>query len=347
MTKLLIIGFAQPGHMGSYLAAAARRLGLDWNIIDAARADASSRLVRAANWYLGDKRPANLRRFGAEVIATCVATKPDVVLTTGHAPLARGHIERLREFGIKAINYSTDDPWNPALRANWFLSALAAYDAVFSTRVANLHQFRDSGVRSVYYLPFAYDPEVHQPWPENAPAGPRCDVIFVGGSDSDRLPLITALIDAGLKVALFGGYWDRFAKTNPFSHGIVDQNAIRAASASAQICLCLVRRANRDGNTMRSFEAAAIGGCILAEDTPDHRELFGPEDDAVRYFTTNSQMVRQAKLLIADTAARARLSLRLRQRMTGRNDTYSDRLKSMLDAVVERESCVREAIGAR
>ena len=62
------------------------------------------------------------------------------------------------------------------------------------------------------------------------------------------------------------------------------QVTIRAASASAKVCLCLVRRANRDGHTMRSFEAAAIGGCILAEDTADHREIFGPEDYAARYF---------------------------------------------------------------
>jgi hypothetical protein len=255
MTKLTIVGFAQPGHTGSYLTAAARRLGLDWNIVDAARSNASSRLVRVVNWYLCDKRPARLRRFGAEVIATCAATKPDIVLTTGHAPLARDHIKRLRELGIKVINYSTDDPWNPAQRADWFLSALSAYDAVFTPRTANLDDFRHIGVRSVHYLPFAYDPDVHRPWPENAPAGPPCEVLFVGGCDSDRLPLITSLIDSGINVALFGGYWNRFAKTSHCWRGIVDQDTIRAASAATKICLCLVRRANRDGNTMRSFEA--------------------------------------------------------------------------------------------
>jgi spore maturation protein CgeB len=282
------------------------------------------------------------------VITICTATKPDVVLTTGHAPLARDHIERLRGLGIKVINYSTDDPWNPAQRADWFLSALPAYDAVFTPRTANLDDFRHIGVRSVHYLPFAYDPDVHRPWPENAPAGPPCDVLFVGGCDPDRLPLITGLIDAGINVALFGGYWNRFAKTIPYSRGIAGQDVIRAASAAAKICLCLVRRANRDGNTMRSFEAAAIGGCILAEDTPDHRELFGSDDDAVRYFATNSEMIRRAKFLLANSSDRHRLSLRLRQRTIGRHDTYSDRLKGMLDVVSEQQSNLqREAIHAR
>ena len=35
--KLLIVGFGKPGHMGHYLASAATRLGLDYQIIDAVR----------------------------------------------------------------------------------------------------------------------------------------------------------------------------------------------------------------------------------------------------------------------------------------------------------------------
>jgi hypothetical protein len=95
----------------------------------------------------------------------------------------------------------------------------------------------------------------------------------------------------GLDVALFGGYWDRYSKTRSYWRGLAGQDAIRFASAAARICLCLVRRANRDGHTMCSFEAAAIGGCILVEETADHRELFGPNDHAVRYFKTIPEMV--------------------------------------------------------
>jgi spore maturation protein CgeB len=330
VTTLLIVGFGEPGHMGSYLAAAARQLGLDCKVIDAGRADARSRLVRAFYWRFLDRRPVWLRRFSAEVMERCIAIKPDVVLTTGHAPLDRPHIERLRGLGIKVINYSTDDPWNPAQRANWFLSALPAYDAVFTTRRANLDDFRRCSVQAAYYLPFAYDPEIHRPWPETVAAGAPSDVLFVGGCDPDRLDLIRALLEAGLDLALFGGYWDRFSETRPHWRGIVDQDVIRAASVTARLCLCLVRRANRDGSVMRSFEAAAIGGCILAEDTPDHRELFGPDDNAVRYFATSSQMVHQAKRLVADVEARHRLSRRLQERVECRKETYANRLASML-----------------
>jgi spore maturation protein CgeB len=335
--RLLIVGFSQAGHMGSYLAAAAARLGLSYDIIDAQKSQARIRPVRAFYWRCRDRRPARLSEFGAEVIQLCLARKPDVVITTGHAPLDRNHLERLRSLGIDVINYSTDDPWNPTQRADWFLKALPAYDAVFSTRRANLDDFRRIGVKSVLYLPFGYDPDVHRPWPEHSAASAASDVLFVGGCDSDRLCLITPLVEAGIQVALFGGYWDRSPKTRPYWRGMADQDAIRAASAAAKVCLCLVRRANRDGNVMRSFEAAAIGGCILAEDTFDHRELFGPDDYAVRYFSSDAQMVEQARLLLDDAVARRRLSVQLRERIRDRKDTYADRLGTMLNSTAMLE----------
>ena len=316
--------------MGGYLAAAARQLGLDFQLVDANAADAPTRLERSFYFHFRGKRPARLDRFAAQVVDTCARAKPGVVLTTGRAPLDRSHIEVLRARGIRVVNYSTDDPWNPTQYAPWFLSALSSYDAIFTTRRANVDDFRNCGVRAVYYLPFGYDPDVHRPWPNNGRTATPSDVLFVGGCDSDRLPMIGALIDAGLDVALFGGYWDRHSKTRPYWRGMADQDTIRSASAAARVCLCLVRRANRDGHVMRSFEAAAIGGCMLAEDTADHRELFGPQDHAVRYFGTMAEMVQQAKMLVADAEMRRRLSFGLRKRLALGSHTYANRLAEML-----------------
>jgi hypothetical protein len=68
-------------------------------------------------------------------------------------------------------------------------------------------------VHDVHCLPFAYGPEVHRPWPEDATTGASSDVVFVRGCDADRIPLIRALIDAKFDVALLGGYWGRHLKT--------------------------------------------------------------------------------------------------------------------------------------
>jgi spore maturation protein CgeB len=329
--KVLIVGYAQPGQMGNYLASAANRLRLDYEIMDARNAETTNRFAQKFYWHLRGKRPAHLARFAAQVLEVCAASAPSVVITTGgRAPLERSHIERLRGMGIKVANYSTDDPWNPVLYAPWFVSALSAYDAVFTPRRANTDDFHRCGVQNLHYLPFAYDPDVHRPWPAGNPASASSDLLFVGGCDDERLPLISALAAAGLNLALFGRYWGNHAETFRHWRGMADQDTIRATSATAAICLCLVRRANRDGHVMRSFEAAAIGGCILAEDTPDHREIFGPNDGAVRYFKTTIDLVREARNLKADPDARGRLATALRKRMAVRSDTYTDRLTTML-----------------
>jgi spore maturation protein CgeB len=328
---LLLLGYDRPGQMGNYLAAGAERLGLDYRIMDLTESETNNRYLQKFFWRFRGKRPANWKRFASQALETCATLKPTIVLTTGgRVPLERSHVERLRDTGIKVINYSTDDPWNPALYARWFVAALPVYDAVFTPRRANILELRQCGVRDVQYLPFGYDPIIHRAWEENSPSGKQSDVLFVGACDSERLPMISALADAGLNLALYGRYWDDHSKTAAHSRGVANQDTIRAASASAAVCLCLVRRGNRDGHVMRSFEAAAIGGCILAEDTEDHRELFGENADSALYFRTTPELVEGAKRLVADPQTRRGMSLRLRERMAARADTYADRLSTML-----------------
>ena len=108
--KLLIVGDNEAGDMGSYLASAARQLGLDYHIIDAR---APRRAVGWSEVFTGGSvtkgRPGS-SSSGGKSLETCAATKYDFVLTTGRAPLDRSHILKLRDLGASVINYSTDDP---------------------------------------------------------------------------------------------------------------------------------------------------------------------------------------------------------------------------------------------
>lgn len=330
--RVLVVGVMKPGHMGVYLSSAARQIEFDYQSIDTDQAEARTRVVQSFYWRFRDKRPAHLGRFARSVVAACERYRPDVVVTTGRAPLLTHHIAQMQAFGAKVINYSTDDPWNTKQRAPWSVATLPAYDVVFTPRRANLSQFRDIGVKRLHYLPFAYDPEIHKPWPAEAQPERKCDVLFVGGCDEDRLSLMGDLARAGFNLALFGGYWDRHELTRPFARGIADQDAIRSASASAGITLCLVRRANRDEHVMRSYEAAAIGGCILAEDTCDHRNLFG---DAACYFATNDDLIKKVMALSNDAHTRSTLANRLRARLRDDRDSYASRLSEIVDVALQ------------
>jgi spore maturation protein CgeB len=85
---------------------------------------------------------------------------------------------------------------------------------------------------------------------------------------------------------------------------------------------------------MRTFEAAASGACMLAEDTPEHRSFFGPDGECVLYFNSAGRMIAQANRLLADGALRGLLAAAAHRRITaeGRH-TYADRLRAMLQVV--------------
>jgi spore maturation protein CgeB len=256
--------------------------------------------------------------------------------------LNRYVLARVRAAGAVTANYLTDDPWNPVHYARWFMRALPQYSLIFSPRRANLPDLRAIGPSAVHYLPFAYDPTLHfveVPAPDALDY--QSDVLFIGGGDRDRLPHCRALAAAGLKLAVYGDYWNRYPDMKRFFRGYADTRTLRMATKGARVCLCLVRRANRDGHTMRTFEAAAMGGCLLVEDTVEHREIFGGDGDAVSYFGSIPGMVERAKSLLKHDADRHRLASTAHARITQGGNTYADRLQTILEVACRKSAPTR------
>ncbi len=324
--RVLIVGNPETIHVGAHFRAAAETLGAAVELCDIRRAFDAPWALRQFNWRLRSHRPPRLDAFGADLLKTAKKFQPALVLVTGIAPVTRDTIEALHAQHARVVNFLTDDPWNPAHHAPWFLRTLAAYDAIYSPRRANLTDLKNAGCRGVEYLPFAYNPHIHFRDETNAIGS---DVLFAGGADADRVPYMQALVGAGLDLRLYGGYWERHAYTRPFAHGHADMATLRHAVNGARVCLGLVRRANRDGHVMRTFELPAMGGCLLLEDTSDHREIFGADGDAAIYFQTKEEMVTRARWLIAQGAERARLAQAAHARITQGTHTYADRLRDI------------------
>lgn len=336
--RLLIVGNPSEIHVGSHLAKAARMLGIEVDMLDMTQAFAAPRVVRSL-WWRWDRRPFRLRTFSRAVVEQCRTFQPTWLLTTGLAPVDEAALQEIGRMGIARLNYLTDDPWNPAHRARWFFRAVLHYDHVFSPRQANLEDLRRLGCREVTYLPFAYNPTLHFPEPPctvEEKARFACDVVFAGGADRDRVPYIAALIRAGFNVGLYGGYWERYPETRAHARGHVDMPTLRKAIGGAKVALCLVRRANRDGHVMRTFEVPAMKACMLTEDTQEHREIFGPEGEAVLYFRTPDEMITKLRWLLDHDDERRRLAAAARARIINGRNTYKDRLMTMLELADNR-----------
>lgn len=336
--SVVLVGNPGSIHVGGHLLAAARSAGVAVTLCDVHQADRGPRWFRRGYWRLAGKRPTGLGAFSRQVAEACGRFGAECLLAVGIAPLLRRDLELLGRQGVRRLNYLTDDPWNPAHRAGWFMEALKGYDLIFSTRRANLEDLRRASSARVHWLPFAYNPQVHFPEPapgtQAEPAG--CDVLFAGGADPARVRMIEPLIRGGFRVALYGGYWERFALTRSCARGHADLPLLRRAVGRAKIVLGLVRRANRDGHSMRSFEVPAMGGCLLAEETLEHREIFGEEAEAVRYFKTPREMVEKIRWLLGRESERRRLARAARARISEGRHTYRDRLEVMLELAGQR-----------
>jgi spore maturation protein CgeB len=330
--RLLLVANPQGTHVGAHLYEAAQALGVPVRLCDVNQAFDAPRWLVRLNWQLRGRRPAQLRTFSKSVVQVCRDFQPSCLLSTGIAPLDAEALIAIRDLGIARLNYLTDDPCNPAHCATFFLRALPHYDRVFSPRQSNLNSLRAHGCHEVSYLPFAYAPSQH--FGDHAAPGEgsglASDIIFVGGADRDRLPLLTALIDTGLRVALYGAYWNQYPKARQHYRGLADSQTVRQATSAAKIVLCLVRRANRDGHVMRSFEIPAIGACMLVEDTQEHRAIFGPDGESVVYFRSTPQIIEKTRWLLDRPSERQRLAAAAHARITTGANTYHDRVAAML-----------------
>ena len=337
MTKILLVGFEGGSHLGgSFFRACLGSKGkLQAELMDGAVASSSSALWSKLSFYLLGHPFPNSIQFNDQLMSRIKNFKPSVLICLGNLPVSLEILEMCRRTKIRTSIFLTDDPWNMQLRNQFLMSVLKHYAVVFTPRRANIDQLSVLGCRKVRYLPFGYDNDLFHPvaLSEFNAHLHKSDVMFAGGADADRLPYISALIDGGLNVGLYGGYWDRFSKTRQISRGLASTDVVRKAIATCKVALCLVRRANRDGHVMRTFEVPAVGACMLTEDSPEHREIFGEDGQNVFYFNSLENMVERCRWLISHPNETARLSASAHRLITEGANTYRDRLDQMLEVI--------------
>lgn len=331
--RILIVANPEEIHVGAHFRSSAEALGLEVKFCDTREAFYGSVIARKINWWIKDRRPSSLLRFSKRMVEASHDFASDYMLTTGISPIEENSLIEIKKSGVKTINYLTDNPWNSAHKANWFLKTLPVYDYIFSTRQSSIENLRKLGCKNISYLPFAYEPRLHFTEPPSTSEEKiklSCDVVFIGGADKDRLSYAYSLIESGLNVALYGGYWDRYPKTKKYALGHANPETMRKAIKGAKIALCLVRRANCDDNSMRTFEIPAIGGCMLTEDTDEHRKIFGNDGEAVLYFKDEKEMLKKTRFLLSNSEKRKEMADKAKNIITKGANTYKDRLDVMI-----------------
>jgi spore maturation protein CgeB len=338
--KVLIVGNPESYHLGAHLLEAAASLHWEASIYDSRTAWSSNPWVNRIFHHLLAKRPPYFSRFNETLVKECHSFRPGLLLVTGISPVSADSLSSISCYRTKTVNFLTDDPWNPRNEAGYFWDSLQSYDLIANPRQVNLQQLRDHGCRRVEYLPFGYNPAYHFTESGISPAERQrfsCDVALLGGADGDRVPLARALAQAGFDLALYGGYWSKVADLRPFYRGEAYGRELRLAVGLAKVHVCMGRKANRDGHAMRSLEFPAMGACLTVEDSPEHRELYGDENNCVVYWSDPPSLISSVHALVSDPVRNRQLRAALYRKICGSGEhVYAQRLQSILRMVSEK-----------
>ncbi len=336
--SIVLVGNSGGTNVGESLYRAGQEQNRRIEFMDTAFASKSWRIVRSMFWKW-DHRPVRLNQFSEMVDERCRETGARLLLVAGLGPVTAKTLANIGKRNTIRAVILTDDPWNTNHRSRWFLSALNLYDVIFTPRRSIFEDLKQAGCRRIEYLPFGYDPTFFYPDLEQEYDDSNADLLFVGGGDADRGTILSEIVAAGLKPKIFGSNWQGFPDLKPYLQGQIGPEQLRRETTSDSMSLILVRRANRDGHVMRTFEAAACRGCLLVEETDEHREIFGRDGECVVYFSNVPQLIERAKSLRSNPKERSRLAAAVYEHIVIRGrHTYGHRLNAILASVWESTS---------
>jgi len=264
------------------------------------------------------------------LLAACARHRPEVVLAWRTPWLWPSTIRAARKAGARRlVLYNNDDPFGEdADMLIWrrFRRLIPQVDACFAYRKVNLLEYQRAGAKAVRLLRSYFDPAVHRPIALCDRDRERfdADVVFVGHCEPDgRVEMIDRLIDAGVRLRLFGTGWEAHAKGHRWGDWLPIE-ALRGddyvrAIAAARIALVFLSRRNRDDYTRRCFEIPAIGTLMLAPRTQELLSLFR-EDEEAAFFDGSDELFAQVRRYLADPERRQRVAESGRARCI--NDGY-------------------------
>lgn len=282
-----------------------------------------------AFYYLNDKRTFEWRDFQREATELINLMEPDLVIVSNILPLSPGVFRAAKHCNALIVNYLIDNPWNRIHYRRSFIANLALYDHIFTTIKATVPLLSKAGARSSSFLPCAYDQTIHVA--ADRVSSEAVDILFVGTGANERLPWLRSLSKIpGATRRVRGNNWERINLKDWEKKEAVTGNDYCQAISSAKIVLGLLRKANGDLSTDRSYEIGAIGGCGLYQDTEEHRRILrGYPDEG--FFCDPGDLQKKTEILLKD----ARLQDELRRigysAIRGERNTYGDRLRKIVE----------------
>lgn len=319
---ILVVGPLGPNDSSSHRTSALRRLGHDVTALDTLPYYSRGGRLLSAIRFRTLVGPA-IDHLNRAILDAAARRPPDLVWFDKAMFVKARTVRALRSRGIYTAHFNPDNPLGTRRDPGWRLAlgALPDYDLHVVPREVNLDEYRQRGAQDVRLMYWGYEPTVHFPPPEDWSDRNRDrDVSYIGAPYDQRLEFLLELWRRhGIPVRIWGSprQWEpklpADAKTALWQGGELIGKAYREGIWRSRICLAWVTHSNRDDVAHKSFEIAACGGFLLAEDTPGHRAHFAAGEEAV-FFRSVEECAALIRRYLPDEAARTRISRAARRR---------------------------------
>lgn len=335
--KIFLIGKGQSYDIGTFFYEELRALNFTFDFVDYKKyyPTGSTKLQRAYMKIFG--RYLYPLLLNNEIRKRVEIFKPDVAIIIKGSKIWFETLFQIKSIhNTMLVNYATDDPIALQESAPEIYKSIPIFDLYASTKKMIIDDIKKGGCKNVIFLPFAYQPNQHYPeHPKNQREIDRfnSDIVFIGGGDEDRIPYMKAISKIpGIRLDLYGGYWDRYPELAQFYKGFAINRDYRLAMSGTKIAPGLVRRKNRDGHSMRTFEVPACSTFLLAERTEEHQEIFVEGRD-VELFSTMEELINKILFYLKNDTARQRIAKNGYLHITSGKNTYQDRLLKILSYI--------------
>jgi spore maturation protein CgeB len=260
--------------------------------------------------------------------------KPDVVLVFKGMEILPDTIKRIKQKKIFIANYNPDHPFIFSGRGSGNANVTKAfphYDLHFCYSKLLMQEIEKEYKIPTAFLPFGFelsqqDYDICQQETEI----PK--VCFLGNPDVERVAFLKKLVALKVPITIHGHHWNRYFKNNDY---VTLKNACYQLDywktlRKYRLQLNILRKHNVDSHNMRTFEAPAIGGIQLADDTTEHRLFFEPEKD-IFLFKGVADCAEKIKYILGLEAKQINLfreSARLRS--LTEDYSYKNRVKNLI-----------------
>jgi len=272
---------------------------------------------------------------------------PDLVVTAGWTKIHTDSKlkilgEMVEKYRLTHAYWATEDSrWTVEWTFPYIKATKPQY--IFTIERNFVSLYRQLGFKA-YYLPWACNPEFHQP--VEPVEEYKCDIALVATAgitwssyrrDSARI-LLKPLVERGYDVVIWGKRWDTL---DPDIVGFnVDARHLRGklsyletnrVYSSAKIVLGFQNVTTE--LTSRTYEILGARGFLLTPSTPAVLEKFKPGKHLV-VSRTEDETVRMVDYYLNKEKKRTEIALRGQQKVYSSPNTYSDRAAQILAALV-------------